>query len=228
MSTDITTKEASCRLKISEQRVRTLCRTNKIKARKLGNSWIIDEPSIREYKLAHHIAEDHPVYNSGSDKKIALSFFSGAMGLDLGIESAGFDIRLTCEVDKFCRQTIAINRPNAALLSDINDYSASDIKKAAKLTKQDDIDLIVGGPPCQAFSTAGKRNGFSDDRGNVFLKFLELCIELKPKYFVIENVRGLLSCPMDHRPHNQRGKGFPNLREDEQKGGALNLSLIHI
>lgn len=225
MSTEITIKEAAEQLNISEQRIRTLCRTNELKARKLGSSWVIDASSLRNYglKSAHKVAEDHPVYKIDNKKPIALSFFSGAMGLDLGIEKAGFDVRLACEIDKFCRQTIALNKPNAALLTDINEYSSSDIRQAAGLSDDDDIDLIMGGPPCQAFSTAGKRKGFNDDRGNVFLKYLALCLELKPKYFVIENVRGLLSCPMDHRPHDQRGPEFPDLKVDELKGGALNF-----
>lgn len=225
MSTEITIKEAASQLKISEQRVRTLCRSGDIDARKIGNSWVINQASLKKYglKTAHHVAEDHPVYKVDTNKPVALSFFSGAMGLDLGVEKAGFDIRLACEIDKFCRQTIALNKPNAALLTDINEYSAKDIRKAAGLNNSEEIDLIMGGPPCQAFSTAGKRNGFNDDRGNVFLKYLELCLELQPKYFIIENVRGLLSCPMDHRPHDQRGEGFPDLGEDELKGGALNF-----
>lgn len=227
MSTELTIKEAASLLQVSEQRVRTLCRNNSIGARKVGNSWLINQESLETYgiKSAHVVAENHPAYNIDNRKPIALSFFSGAMGLDLGIEKAGFDIRLACEVDKFCRQTIALNKPNTALLSDINDYSSKDIRSAAGLALSDDIDLIIGGPPCQAFSTAGNRKGFSDDRGNVFLKYLELCLELQPKYFVIENVRGLLSCPMDHRPHEQRGKGYPDLSKDELKGGALNFIL---
>jgi DNA (cytosine-5)-methyltransferase 1 len=174
------------------------------------------------------VAEDHAAYSDSgneSDKPIALSFFSGAMGLDLGLEKAGFEVRLACESDKFCRQTIALNRPSTALLGDINDYSAEDILEAARLTKDDEIDLVMGGPPCQAFSTAGKRKGFNDDRGNVFLKYLDLAIELNPKYILIENVRGLLSCPMEHRPHDQRGSEFPDLSEDELRGGALNFVL---
>ncbi len=113
MSTEISIKDAAKQLNISEQRVRTLCRQNELKSRKFGNSWLIDFKSLGEYglKTAHTIAEDHPAYIVENKKPIALSFFSGAMGLDLGIEKAGFDIRLACEVDKFCRQTIAINRP---------------------------------------------------------------------------------------------------------------------
>lgn len=158
-------------------------------------------------------------------KPIALSFFSGAMGLDLGIEKAGFNILLACESDRFCQATIAINRPNVALLEDINSYSAEDILNAAGVSKNDSIDLIMGGPPCQAFSTAGKRKAFNDDRGNVFLKYIDLALELQPKFIVIENVRGLLSCPLKHRPHDQRGSSFPDLSEDELKGGALNFVL---
>ena len=226
MSTEIDVKCAAELLNVSEQRVRTLCRSGELKARKFGNSWQVNVISLNEYglKTSHVIAENHAVYAT-TGKPVALSFFSGAMGLDLGIEKAGFDVRLACEIDKYCRQTIALNRPNTALLDDITKYSASQIREEAGLHNGDDIDLIVGGPPCQAFSTAGKRQGFNDERGNVFLKYLDLCLELKPKYFVIENVRGLLSCPMDHRPHEKRGYGFPDLKEDELKGGALNFIL---
>lgn len=55
------------------------------------------------------------------------------MGLDIGIERAGFDLRLACEVDKFCRQTISLNRPKSALLGDINNYSKEDILRTAGL-----------------------------------------------------------------------------------------------
>ncbi len=230
MSTLINIKDAARQLGISEQRVRTLCRQNDIQSKKIGNNWLVTQESVLEYglKTGLKVAENHPTYNissSDSKKPIALSFFSGAMGLDLGIEKAGFHVRLACEVDKYCRQTIALNRPDTALLGDINNYSAQDILNAAGLTEKDDIDLIVGGPPCQAFSTAGNRQGFNDQRGNVFLKYLDLALNLNPKYLVIENVRGLLSCPMEHRPHDLRGKDFPELHEDELKGGALNFIL---
>ena len=178
---------------------------------------------------------------NNNKKPIALSFFSGAMGLDLGIEKSGFDIRLTCEIDQYCKQTIAANRPSTALLNDINNYSTADILAAAKLKKDDSIDLIMGGPPCQAFSTAGRRKGFNDERGNTFLKYIDLALELQPKFIVIENVRGLLSCPINHQPHDQRGStsrlgmlpkrkhpstsDFADLSEDELKGGALNFVL---
>lgn len=155
----------------------------------------------------------------------ALSFFSGAMGLDIGLEKSGFEIRLCCEIDKHCRETIRENRPNVPLLGDIGDYTARQVLDFAGFANNDEIDLVVGGPPCQAFSTAGKRKGFKDDRGNIFLKFLDIALELSPKFIVIENVRGLLSCPMNHRPHNRRGPNDPPLSDDELRGGALNFVL---
>lgn len=231
MSTEATIKEAALALGVSVQRVRTLCREGIITSRKLGATWLIDSQSLSRYGLtsAHKVAQDHPTYEvKRQNKPIALSFFSGAMGLDLGIERAGFDIRLACEIDKYCRQTIALNKPEMALIGDVNNYSATEILKFAGLSKKDDVDLIIGGPPCQAFSTAGKRNGFNDDRGNAFLTFLNIALSIKPKVIVIENVRGLLSCPMCHRPHGMRGAEYPDLALDELPGGALNfvLSLI--
>lgn len=150
-----------------------------------------------------------------------LSFFSGCMGLDLGLEKEGIEVILACEIDPSARKTIEINRPDIPLIGDIRNYTASEIKEQAGLNATDEIDIIVGGPPCQAFSSAGKRQGFNDQRGNVFLTFIDLAIELYPKFLIIENVRGLLSAPLKHRPHEMRGHNFPSLSQDEQRGGAL-------
>jgi len=227
MRTEYSIKEAASILNVSEQRVRTLCREGLLASRKLAGNWLIDSASVSSYGLAtaHTLAEDHPAYAKRKAKPVALSFFSGAMGLDQGIERAGFDIRLACEVDKYCRQTIALNRPDIAMIGDINQYSTEDVLAYAGLSKADDVDLIMGGPPCQAFSTAGKRNGFNDDRGNAFLTYLDIVLNIRPKFFVIENVRGLLSCPMQHRPHHMRGPEYPDLTLDELPGGALNFVL---
>ena len=151
----------------------------------------------------------------------ALSFFSGAMGLDIGLERAGIHTLLACEIDKATRKTIQTNRPDIALIGDLRDYSAADILAVAGLAAGSDVDLMVGGPPCQAFSSAGKRQGFNDERGNVFLTFIDRILEIQPRFAVIENVRGLLSAPLEHRPHSARGKGYPLLSPEESAGGAL-------
>ncbi|MGH9966767.1 MAG: DNA cytosine methyltransferase [Pyrinomonadaceae bacterium] len=159
---------------------------------------------------------------------LGLSFFTGAMGMDLGLERAGIATVLASEIDEATRQTIGANRPEIALIGDIRDYSAHSIRAMVGLPSTKEIDLVVGGPPCQAFSTAGKRQAFVDSRGNVFLKFIDLILELRPRYAVIENVRGLLSAPLVHRPHTQRGQGFPPLTAEEQRGGALFFILTRL
>jgi len=122
-----------------------------------------------------------------------LSFFSGALGLDIGLEEAGLNILLACEFDKNCRKTIDLNKPELGLIGDIRNYNVEEILEYSGLNDKSNVDVIVGGPPCQAFSTAGKRLGFADERGNVFLKFIEVIEQIRPRYFVIENVRGLMS-----------------------------------
>ena len=129
-----------------------------------------------------------------NDEKTVISLFSGAMGLDNGIEQAGMKIRLCVEFQHAMAETIRANKPDIPLIEDdVRNYSGSDLRARAGLSHDDDVFLVCGGPPCQAFSTAGKRLGFDDDRGNVFLKYLDLIGEIRPKYFLLENVRGLLS-----------------------------------
>jgi DNA (cytosine-5)-methyltransferase 1 len=150
-----------------------------------------------------------------------ISFFSGALGLDLGMELAGFEHLAANEFDPKACATIRQNRPDLKLYDfDIRELSAEQILQDLGLGVGE-LFLLTGGPPCQAFSTAGKRLGFDDERGNVFLHFIELIGALQPKYVVIENVRGLLSTPLAHRPHNQRGQGFDPLEETEKSGGVL-------
>ena len=145
------------------------------------------------------------------------------MGLDLGLEKEGIRVLLACEVNPAARKTLEANRPDMTLIGDIRDYSAAAIREKAGLSSTEEVDVMVGGPPCQAFSSAGKRQGLNDDRGNVFLTFIDLIAELRPRFAVIENVRGLLSASLQHRTHEMRGQGFPSLSHDEQRGGALLL-----
>jgi DNA (cytosine-5)-methyltransferase 1 len=177
---------------------------------------------IQEY-LAHGAARtpDDRARKSHQLPKIkALSFFTGAMGLDLGMENAGIHFLLACEIDKACRSTIMANRPEVGLLGDVWRYSADEIRVAAGLNDRDQIDVIVGGPPCQAFSTAGARRGFKDDRGNTLLRYVNLILELRPRFAVIENVRGLLSAPIMHTRHSERDERWIPTK-DELPGGAL-------
>lgn len=147
------------------------------------------------------------------------SFFTGAMGMDLGFEQAGFTCVFANEIDKVACRTVRANRPDLNLFEGDVRSLTSEIVLAAIDPRS--VDVVIGGPPCQAFSTAGRRLGLNDERGNVFLHFLDLAIGLRPTVIVIENVRGLLSAPLVHRPHSERGFGFPPLSPTELRGGAL-------
>ena len=128
-----------------------------------------------------------------------ISLFSGAMGLDLGIEKAGFDIRVCVEMDKWAAQTIRNNTDIPVIEKDINNVSSEDLLKTAGIN-DGQVTLLIGGPPCQAFSTAGKQRGFDDFRGNVIIQYLRILSEIRPKYFILENVRGILSAKLNSVP----------------------------
>ena len=150
-----------------------------------------------------------------------LSLFSGALGLDLGLELAGWQCAGLNEIDRVACQTIRANRPGIKLFEgDIRELTPAGVCAATGI-QVGELDAVVGGPPCQAFSTAGKRKGLSDERGNVFLHFVDLAVGLRPRVILIENVRGLLSAALMHRPHEERGGDFPVLKEGEKAGGAL-------
>ena len=212
----ITVAEIARRLNVTTQYVREFIRNGSLKAEKMGNQWLCSNSDLQKFVKKQHLninPIDHPT-TLHSQYPIALSFFTGAMGLDLGLEQAGIKALLACEFNKACRMTINANRPEMALIGDINKYTSGQILEMAGLPKNAHIDVIFGGPPCQAFSTAGARRGFDDERGNVFLTYLSRISELKPTYVVIENVRGLLSAAY---PYGKLKKPI--------KGGALKIIL---
>jgi DNA (cytosine-5)-methyltransferase 1 len=216
-------REVATKLKVSDQHVRSILRSGQLHAEMIGKQWIIDPLDLETFIKDHGVViepDDHERDDDALPELVALSFFSGAMGLDIGMEKAGIKALLACEFDKSCRMTIQQNRPDIALIGDINRYSATDVLRMAKIPKGRDVDVIFGGPPCQAFSTAGSRRGFSDERGNVFLRFISIVSEIKPKYVVIENVRGLLSAPF---PYNENVELEDCSASDREpvKGGAL-------
>jgi DNA (cytosine-5)-methyltransferase 1 len=161
-----------------------------------------------------------------------LSFFSGALGLDLGFEQAGYDCLSLNEIDPIACNTIKFNLDAAFRGThkprlydfDIRELTSDFLRKDLGI-QSNDLFAIIGGPPCQAFSTAGRRLGLNDDRGNVFLHFVHLIGKLRPKYAVFENVRGLLSAPLVHRPHNERGRNSLPLTSEELPKGALTAIL---
>jgi DNA (cytosine-5)-methyltransferase 1 len=155
----------------------------------------------------------------------AISLFSGALGLDLGLEMAGFDTRVAVEMDPFCVETIRLNRPGLPLIPrDIRDVSTKDLLKAAGLHRSEAA-LVAGGPPCQSFSTAGRRQSIQDPRGSLFREFVRVVEEAQPRFVLMENVRGILSAAIKHRPLAKRGKGHSPLAWRERPGSALKVIL---
>lgn len=135
---------------------------------------------------------------SGAPAYGVVSLFSGAMGLDLGLEQAGLHVAVSQDNDKRCVETIRQNGHKAvqgdirALIED--DPTCSFLLEPAGLTNNN-VFAVVGGPPCQSFSTAGKRMGVDDARGTLYHQFLHVVQTLAPRFFVMENVKGMASTP---------------------------------
>jgi len=141
------------------------------------------------------------------------------MGLDLGLERAGFVSKVAVEIDADSVRTIRANRPELPIVDrSIATTSGAELLALAGL-KAGNVPLVVGGPPCQAFSVFGKRQGLEDQRGQMLFEFLRTVNELQPKVFVMENVRGLLSMPLKVR-------AAPNDPSPEAIHGSLLQELI--
>ena len=125
------------------------------------------------------------------NQRNVISLFSGAMGLDLGLMQAGMNIVIGQDFDPICVQTIKANG-HCALGGDIRALEPTTVLEIAKLKVGEPL-MICGGPPCQPFSTAGKRLGINDPRGSLFMDFIRFIDVVRPRFFIMENVKGLVS-----------------------------------
>jgi len=126
-----------------------------------------------------------------------IELFAGAGGLALGLEKAGLETVLLNEIDKSACATLNANRPHW-------NVQCGDVARLDFTPYRDQVDLVTGGFPCQAFSYAGKKMGFEDARGTLFFEFARAVKETRPKLFMAENVRGLLN--------HDGGKTLANIR----------------
>lgn len=143
-----------------------------------------------------------------------ISLFSGAMGLDLGLIKSGLNVVIGQDFDVSCVKTMQLNGHNA-IAGDIRAIKAEELLEATSLQRGETF-LVCGGPPCQPFSTAGKRLGINDPRGSLFMDFIRMIDYIKPRFFVMENVKGLMSAPLKHLPMSERDENDP-----EQKLGTV-------
>lgn len=123
-------------------------------------------------------------------RPIAVDLFAGAGGMTLGFEQAGFDVLAAVELDPIHCATHEYNFPFWSILcKSVVDTTAEEIRQRSGIGDRD-IDVVFGGPPCQGFSLIGKR-ALDDSRNSLVFHFMRLVLELKPKYFIMENVKGL-------------------------------------
>jgi len=142
-----------------------------------------------------------------------ISLFSGCGGLDLGFERAGFEIPVANEYDKTIWETFKINHPKTRLIEgDIRQINESDFPS--------DVDGIIGGPPCQSWSEAGALRGIDDARGQLFFDYIRILRKVRPKFFLAENVSGMLA-----DRHNEAVQNIIKLFEDS--GYDVTLTLVN-
>ncbi len=134
-------------------------------------------------------------YRETMKQLTAISLFTGAGGLDLGFEAAGFATRAAVEMDARCVETLRTNRPWPVIARDVGLVPTAELLAAARL-EPGEADVLIGGPPCQPFSKAGfwatgQARRLEDPRATTLDHYLRILEEARPKAFLLENVEGL-------------------------------------
>ncbi len=143
------------------------------------------------------------------------------MGMDIGFEKGGFETAYANDIEKFAYNTIKKNKSGVPCdLGDITNIKSSEILRRCNL-KEGEADVVIGGPPCQSFSTAGKRKGFDDKRGIALLEFIRVIRDVRPKFFVFENVPGIKSMSKKQIGFYDRASMDKSKLSDDEKYGSL-------
>ncbi|MCR5322257.1 MAG: DNA cytosine methyltransferase [Lachnospiraceae bacterium] len=158
-------------------------------------------------------------YEKYYSNRDVISLFSGAMGLDIGLQQAGLNIAIGQDFEPSCVETMKANG-HKVLGGDIRNIKPETLLELTGLKKGEPF-LICGGPPCQPFSTAGKRLGINDPRGSLFMDYIRIIDFIKPRFFVMENVKGIMSAPLKHVPGDNKDKNDP----EQQLGTVLDVIL---
>lgn len=140
-----------------------------------------------------------------------ISLFCGCGGLDLGFERAGFEIPVANEFDPTIFETFKVNHPKTKLIEgDIRNISENDFPQ--------DVDGIIGGPPCQSWSEAGSLRGIEDQRGRLFFDYIRVLRKTHPRFFLAENVSGMLA-----NRHSNAVKNILQLFDESNYNVSLTL-----
>jgi len=167
-----------------------------------------------------------------------VSLFTGAGGLDAGLERAGFSTVSAVDIDADCVATLKLNRDSRVAIDERRFFldeaailCGSVVELRARDLRPPDAppswhpDLLAGGPPCQPFSSAGKQLGVADPRGKLFLEFVRIARELRPKYILFENVRGLAT---QRGPAGKPGEVLLSVRDAfEAAGYATSFAILN-
>lgn len=154
-----------------------------------------------------NLEEAREKYKNNRD---VISLFSGAMGLDIGLGKAGLNIAIGQDFEPTCVETMKANG-HKVLEGDIREIKPETLLELTGLHVGEPF-MICGGPPCQPFSTAGKRLGINDPRGSLFMDFIRMIDYIRPRFFVMENVKGIISAPLKHVSAAERVKDDPEQR----------------
>lgn len=176
-------------LSVSKETVRRWDNSGKLKAKRKPNSnyrYYLKE-DLRQFDQLEYLFNPKNIDFSPPKKEFrTIELFAGAGGMALGWEMAGLKNILLNDFDKHCCATLRVNRPSWNVIEgDVSQIDYSIIEQ--------DVDVVTGGFPCQAFSYAGKKLGFEDTRGTLFYEFSRAVKATNPKICVAENVRGLLN-----------------------------------
>lgn len=159
-----------------------------------------------------------------------VSLFSGAGGLDAGLEAAGWRALAQVEIDHDAAETLRLaarrreakgEPPTSVIEAPVAEVSPSELRQRLGV-RRGELGLVAGGPPCQPFTTHGRRRSINDERAaSTWPSYLDFVDEFDPRAILIENVDGLLSAALRHRALLERGRNAEPLADDERKGTFL-------
>ena len=185
----VTVQEAAEILNVSPDTIRRWDKKKLLKSRRSEHNYrLFDLEELKriQYKYQGKASDiEFRILKSRPTKFTVIELFSGCGGLALGLRNAGFKTKLLVEINRDAVRTLRHNKPGWKIIHD-------DIANVDFSSYKNKIDVVAGGPPCQAFSYAGLGKGFDDTRGTLFFEFARCLQQVQPKIALVENVRGLI------------------------------------